>query len=363
MRHLAKILPVLALGLAVGCGGSGGTSPATSGTGTLRVTMSDSAVDHADEVWIAIDHLEIAKIVDGETSWSLLETVDDEYDLLKLQNDVSVVLSDGTLQAGDYAGLRVVLSGGGSPVKPGSPTPNRIVIGEDEFPLHVPSGEQTGLKMMDGFSIRANEITELRIDFNVRTSVVKRGSKDDYLLKPRLELVPVVVSGSISGTVASSSDSDPLPTTTISAQVDGFERLSTQAAEDGTYKLVPLRAGTYDLVASAAGFTPALKEGIEVLALHDTGDQNFTLEPSDTGSISGTAPAGDAYVIVLRWKGYFLAQTGPDASDGTWSFEDVAVGSDWSLELLEDGVVVDTIDSVSVSAGSDTADQVLSAGS
>lgn len=340
------------------CGGGSGTALGTvpsTASGHLRVSLSDSPVDSADAVNVTIVRVEAIRIEGGEEVFDVLADETRQFDLLTLRNDVKAVLVDGLFPAGEYAGLRLILARNeASPEAEPADLPNHIVVEAIAYPLRTPSAQQTGLKLLDPFAIREDTITDLTIDFNVRHSVVKLGRQPIYLLKPRLDLVATDVSGSVSGTVRSADPATTLESAVVSAQQAGAEVLSTESFPDGTFRLNPLRAGIYTLVVSAPGFAYGVKEGVEVLVGQDTANQDFDLEPSEVGSISGTSvPGDDTNEIHLRRGALFLALTGADPVTGEFAFEGVPVGT-YEVVLIENGVETARVENVEVTAGADT---------
>jgi hypothetical protein len=319
------------------------------------VNLSDSPVDAADAVNVTIVRVEAIRMEGGGEVFVVLADDTRQFDLLTLRNDVRAVLVDGLFPAGEYAGLRLILARNeANPQTEPADLPNHIVVGGIAYPLRTPSAQQTGLKLLDPFTLREDTITDLTIDFNVRHSVVKLGRQPIYLLKPRLELVATDVSGSISGKVRSADPAVALDSAVVSAQQSGAEVLSTETFPDGTFRLNPLRAGTYTLVVSASGFAYGVEEGVEVLAGRDTANQDFALEPSAAGSISGrSVPGSDANEIHLRRGSLFLALAGADPVTGEFAFENVPVGT-YEVVLVENGVETARVENVEVTAGADT---------
>jgi hypothetical protein len=368
MRVWALLLiPILSI--ACGSGGASGSAAGggselestPDGTGQLRLLLSDSPVDNADHVYLGVARVEVRRVTEGGSEWVVLWRGEREFDLLALQNERTAVLADAHLPVGTYDEIRLILSeGAGSPIgAPGFRSPCDIVIDGESYPIKVPGGEQSGLKLKGEIEIARDTLTLLLIDFNVRKSVVRRGRKMEFLLKPNLTMYPVQISGSISGEATDDADGSALAGVTISAQQDGDEVLSTRTQADGSYKLIPLREGLYDLVASRSGYAPQYLEDVRVLRERDTPDQDFALEECESGSISGSATAGDDYLVVLRWEGFFFAQTTAD-DDGEFAFPDVPVGT-YSLELTDSGVVVDSVTGIDVEADTESGGHVLSA--
>lgn len=336
-------------GVPPGPGGNPATVP------NLRVFLSDSPVDEADAVYILIDRVEAVRVEDGEETFDVINDEDQEVELLALRDDVTAVIGETTLDPGSYAGLRLIVvdgkPGGGPPPRPVGP--NRIVIGGEEYRLTIPSGSQSGIKLLDPFTIEEGKLTELFIDFNVRHSIVKLGKKDEYHLKPRLTLVESKVRGAIDGTATDADTGDPIEGASLSAQVSGDEVVSALSRADGTYRLGPVSPATYDVVASADGYAPAVIENVAVPTGTIVAGKDFALEPSDTGSISGTTVTDEGAEVRLVWQGYLLATVGPDPDTGEFFFDPVAVGT-YDVVLIVGDTEVDRIEDVEVTAGTDT---------
>jgi hypothetical protein len=75
-----------------------------------------------------------------------------------------------------------------------------------KFPLNMPSGSESGLKLMRGFAVGASSIADFMIDFDLRQSVTQdnSGGVTTYTLKPSMRLSDLQQTGSISGTVSPS---------------------------------------------------------------------------------------------------------------------------------------------------------------
>jgi hypothetical protein len=90
--------------------------------------------------------------------------------------------------------------------------------------MRIPSGDQTGLKLIRGFTIGAGTTTDFTIDFDLRkslvappgqTTIVDTCDNQAYLLKPVLRIVDNLQVGTIAG------DVDP---NLIAAQCDGSDQ-------------------------------------------------------------------------------------------------------------------------------------------
>lgn len=173
------------------CGGGGGGSAAT---GTLNLALTDAPVDNADEVVIEFTGVEVkagAELID------ITYDTPRQIDLLTLTGGVSETIVDGqVLPAGqvEWIRLKVNATSGGDPLDD-----SYIVIMGTPYPLTIPSGAQTGLKLNRPITIPENGIASFTIDFDLRKSVHEAAG--NYILRPTLRLVDNSTIGALSGTV------------------------------------------------------------------------------------------------------------------------------------------------------------------
>jgi hypothetical protein len=109
-----------------------------------------------------------------------------------------------------------------------------------KYPLTIPSGTQTGIKLNHSFEIESGKLYELFLDFNVDKSVKITGN-GNYKLKPTIRVMPVIISGSISGQVL------PIDTYPTVWAVSGTDTISTFTDLTGFFKLMALPEGIYDV--------------------------------------------------------------------------------------------------------------------
>jgi hypothetical protein len=207
------------------------TEPTTiGGEGSIRIMLIDSP-STLDSVIICISRVEIHNSGTDTTegSWTVINDSLRYFDLLLLQNGASVVLGDTTLTAGKYTQIRLIVEDS-----------NYVVDNGTKYPLTIPSGTQTGIKLNHSFDIESGKLYELYLDFNVDRSIIITGN-GQYKLKPTIRVVPVVISGSISGQVLPL-DADPTIWTVV-----GTDTASTFTNLSGFFKLMALLEGTYDV--------------------------------------------------------------------------------------------------------------------
>jgi Domain of unknown function (DUF4382) len=197
----AGALAALALGIVTltSCGG-GGSDP---GTGSLSVQLTDAPVDGAANVVVVFTGLELHRsdgtlvTLDFGTTSGQANTK--SIDLIKLQNGVTGVLTEGAaVPAGDYQWMRLKVladknSQGESYI---------TLLNGAQYPLYIPSGAETGLKLVRPFTVAQGSTTRLLIDFDLRKSVTAPPGQDpNYVLKPTLRLLDELQVGKVTANV------------------------------------------------------------------------------------------------------------------------------------------------------------------
>jgi hypothetical protein len=193
---LGGIAGIVLLALAA-CGGGGSESPAQPQFGRMNLRITDSPVTSAKRVVVQFTGLEIQPAGGGAPE--VFDFAPRQIDLLALDGGGSeVLLADEMLPAGEYESIRLKVNAGRS----GSDSFIELDDGS-VHPLFIPSGNQTGLKLIRRFTIGAGSSHNFTIDFNLRKSVIHPpGLGDPYLLKPVLRLVNNLEVGTIEGKVA-----------------------------------------------------------------------------------------------------------------------------------------------------------------
>jgi hypothetical protein len=182
-----------------GCGGGGGSS----GNATLNLGLTDAPVDSASHVVLEFTGVEL-KPSNGDNTISWTFSPAKQIDLLQFQNgNAAVLLSGASVPAGNYDWIRLKLNVDAQNLVADS----YIEIEGARYPIRVPSGAQTGLKLVQGFTMTANQIANFTIDFNLQQAVTapsgqQVGQNQVYFVRPALRLIDNVQAGTISGTVA-----------------------------------------------------------------------------------------------------------------------------------------------------------------
>lgn len=175
-----------------GCSGGGGDT----GSSTLRLAVADAPVDGAVEVVVKFSGVEL-KPQSGE-AYSIDFDSPQQVDLLATAGGQAYVLIDEEgLPVGDYNWIRLK-------VIADADTFDSYIVMEDgnRYPLYVPSGDESGLKLNNPFSIPQSGVRSVVVDFDLAHSVVKPEGQDAYKLKPVLRVVDADAVGAVSGAVS-----------------------------------------------------------------------------------------------------------------------------------------------------------------
>lgn len=336
--------------------------PNPDGTATLKVLLTDAPADYVAAAWVDIGRVDILPVGDGEDDAPITLTedgTDGPVNLLELQDDVTMLLADTTIDPGEYKQLRLIVESASVDLIEGY----TFRDGSTSMDLKVPSGAQTGIKLnlwpADGMDEMEDEDAGVRIvpgetvlvvDFDVNQSFVIQGNPEtpagikSMLFKPTLRVTVQDVAGSISGTVSGAADSIDVENLVVTADptgtgtVPGYQTMTATALTDGVgeYTILYLVPGEYVVtVAPDSGyFSDPASYTVDVAYDEDVMGIDFLLD--ETGAISGTVTATSDSITVSGLtvtaagdNGTFSAETG---EDGTYTIHDVVPG-DYSASL------------------------------
>ena len=141
------------------------------GQTTLNVRLTDAPADY-QEVNVDLEDV-VVKLADE--SWVNLDAVPGIYNLLGLQNGLDTLIGTAVLPKGTLQEIRLVLG-----------SDNTIKVNGTVFPLVIPSGSESGLKIKVNKKLKA-EIETLIVDFDAALSIHEEGT-GDYKLRPVLKI-------------------------------------------------------------------------------------------------------------------------------------------------------------------------------
>jgi hypothetical protein len=214
MNASAHALSTLGFALAavglVGCSSSGDAGTAT---GELSLGITDAPVDGVSEINVVFTGIRVKPqggpafdiaLVDeagepvAERMINMLELTDGNYELL---------FENAVVPAGVYNWIELQVEAEIDNFLTGS----HVVTGNNEMrELRVPSGSQSGLRLVSPFTVTADRATRLMIDWDMRMGLVKPTSLEgDYLLRPAFRTIDMTEHGFLTGTVADTLVFDP----------------------------------------------------------------------------------------------------------------------------------------------------------
>jgi hypothetical protein len=164
--------------------------------GRLTLRIGDAPVDGASEVVVVFTGVALH----GAGGTRNVEFPGPRsIDLLAYQNGATVdLLADLEVEAGEYDWMRLEV------IAEQNRSDGSYILFKngEQYPLYVPSGSQTGLKLNRSFTVAAGGITRLVADFDLRKSIIAPpGQSPNYVLKPVLRLMDEIEVGAIEGEV------------------------------------------------------------------------------------------------------------------------------------------------------------------
>jgi hypothetical protein len=293
------LLAILAGTALAACGGGDGGSTTTpspaspAGSGTLRVALTDAPACGFDQVNVTIERVRVhqsSTAGDSDGGWVDIPVINGprKVDLLSLTNGVLMELGQTTLTAGNYSQIRLVLVSNKSMSMSNTVRPT----GAFETEMDTPSAAQSGLKLINGFTVAPAAVTDIVLDFDACKSIVQRGN-GSYGLKPVITMIPRTLTA-ITGYVQTG-----LTGVTVTAQKNGIVLKGTQPAANGYFALAPLdpSKGPYDVVFTGTNLTTSVIAAVPVApeqttVLNSSAD-SVTMPTSQSGTVNGNVgPAG-----------------------------------------------------------------------
>ncbi len=148
------------------------------GNSTLNVRLTDAPAA-MDSVFVDIREVRVKMTSDSSNSnndgWITLSTNAGIYNLLELQNGNDTLLGTASIPTGTVKQLRFILG-----------DQNRVVVSDTSYPLIIPSGSESGLKINLSKDLRAS-LETLVIDFDAALSI-RRENDGTYKLRPVLRV-------------------------------------------------------------------------------------------------------------------------------------------------------------------------------
>jgi hypothetical protein len=221
-------------------------------TTSFVVRLTDSPGDY-EAVNIDIQSVQI-HVNEGDQSdgWITLDSNPGIYDLLTLTNGVETVIASDEYPTGKVSQVRLVLGDN-----------NSVTVDGETFALTVPSGSESGLKVLINADLIEGITYSVLLDFDAAKSVVSAGSLDKYLLKPVIKAITEAQDGAVIGTVI------PAELGVAVYALQGEDTLGTSYAVEGNtdFFLGGLLDGSYTISfdpGDSSGYQGVIMENISV---------------------------------------------------------------------------------------------------
>ncbi len=206
----------LLLALVTACGEAKPTTstsmPTPGGQGRLSVELVDAPVAGVSQIWVNVERVTAHSTSAG---WVTLSTTPFSVDLLTLQQQAAAI-GFAHLLPGTVTEVRLVVSDQG----------NSVTVNGAQFPLAVPSGAQSGIKIKGPWEITACGDTTLTLDFDGPASLMTHPSQQGavWILRPVIRLKRVATTPVGCGTDGGSPPGGVTPPA-------GTDALCTEAVE------------------------------------------------------------------------------------------------------------------------------------
>lgn len=206
---------------------------------TARIYLTDHQTPVFDSVFIDIQKLEV-KIEDDTLSgggWVTLAIRPGVYNILRFRNGLDTLFATGTLPNARIQKIRMTLG-----------TQNSAMKNGQSFPLRVKNEDREVTANLDASNFEiSNGQVFFWIDFDAGNSIQVdnsgSGNNNGYRLKSTIKIFTRSHSGEIEGKVLPRA-ADPI----VKAVMGTDTATAIPGHDDGEYKIVGLRAGTYTVI-------------------------------------------------------------------------------------------------------------------
>ena len=228
---------------------------------TAKIYLTDHQTPIFDSVFIDIQKLEV-KVEDSNSTndgWIALNINPGVYNILRFRNGLDTLFANGTLPNNQIRKIRLTIGNNNSLMKNGQ-----------SFPLKIKSDDRQVVANLDNtnFDVSGSQVF-FWIDFDAGNSIQVDnsgpGNNNGFLLKPHIKIFTHSQSGRIEGKVFPK-DADPIVKAII-----GSDTATAIPEDEGEFKIVGLKAGTYQVFIDAQnGYVDTTINNVVVVKGEDT---------------------------------------------------------------------------------------------
>ncbi len=297
---------VVLLGLMMSCNNQNeeelGLENQGKGTVVFKITDAPFPVDLVEEANVTIDWIKLLKYpaegteeeATGDDDVILIELEEPEtYNLIELRNGLTATMAEMEIPAGVYSEIRLHVIDAGILLKDGT-----------SHSLKVPSGDASGLKIKlePGLEVVEGLQAVVLVDFDLSRSFVMRGNaknNNGFIFKPVVRAVANVetAAGEISGKVTIL-DENLTGDVMLTLYQEEEEVITATPEEDGSYAMVAILPGTYELVLQVVNeevvefsqtVPVTVEAGITTVVDFTVEEDTETTDTTDGGNTEGTS--------------------------------------------------------------------------
>ena len=173
------------------CGGGDGA-----GSAQMKLSVGDAPVDGAQAVVVKFTGVELTGNSGSPVTINFAQPK--SIDLLNDGGKATAVLFNQPIPAGKYGQIRLIV------VADGDPSNSYVTLSDGTMHgLQVPSGSETGYKLVSGFTVPSSGVVDYTIDFDLRKDLTcPAGQAPVCTLKPADRLIDNTTVGNIQGVVS-----------------------------------------------------------------------------------------------------------------------------------------------------------------
>jgi hypothetical protein len=167
---------------------------------TLSLTDAPTSLAGVQSVFITVTGVEVKPTSGASLTLNLSSPL--TVDLLTLQQgSIASLVNSAQVPAGSYDWLRLILDTSAGKDYVLYCSTGTTCTSPTHVDLTIPSGAETGLKVVRGFTMPANGAIHLVVDFSVARSIVPIPNSTSWHMKPVLRVLETDTGGSISGKI------------------------------------------------------------------------------------------------------------------------------------------------------------------
>jgi hypothetical protein len=229
--------------------------PATASPTPYVVRMTD-APGNFNQVNVDVKGVEIT----AQGKAIMLNVNPGIYNLLNFTNGVDTLIATGSLTVDKVQQVRLILG-----------TNNTVMVDSVLYPLTIPSGAESGLKIQVHQTLQAGVAYQVLLDFDANQSVVLNGDSS-YHLKPVIRSVENALSGAISGKLSQAGVSATITAAgtpaTFSSFPDSNRNFIIKGVTAGTYSVTIVPAAPHNSVSiGGVGVTTGITTTLGVISI------------------------------------------------------------------------------------------------